>query len=131
MPSGRLLNFASPVNQSISGKGDGTRSIVAELPAVPFDRLLYRVILQTTLDASDLVSGTWNSMQSTVPTFLVLNSLSDAGSVVDYTPLGDANVAEYLYPIRIPQKTAFYVWWKNVKPSSAGKAMANLALVTA
>jgi len=127
-----LLNYASSpfvvltANSRLPGYG-----AVATLTNVPFDRWIYRVILNTTLVSSDITPTDWDGSNKTAICWVMLGGLADTNAILDATFLGDQNVSEYTVPILIPQKTDLYVRWPEVKTASATKCQAVLTLVTA
>lgn len=115
--------------QSIVSTARGFALQVATLPPVTFRRYLSRLVLYTSLTAADTNSN-WDPEDYTSPAQVRIGTLDDASSIVDYTTLGDMNVAEYATPLLIPTSTALYVVWEDISSTDTknGRCTANLVL---
>jgi hypothetical protein len=126
-----LLNYQPSSYQTLIPNLRITTGMYGSLSPAHYDRFLSRVVLNSiNLSSADLgTPGNWSGPQSqTVIVQIRLGQLTSFSSLIDGTPLGDSNVAEYAIPILIPKETEFSVYWQDLLPASSGKVSATLGL---
>ncbi|MGW1743855.1 hypothetical protein ACWCPQ_34240 [Nocardia sp. NPDC001965] len=124
-------------NQLLTGVGgiyNGHSCAQVILPQLNEERWLTRIILQTTLVASDLIGGAggayWNTSlvpPKQAPFYLFLGTPA-VSNLIDLALIGSVNVGEFLSPVKVPRQTELWGIWDGVIGSSAMKCQGTFCL---
>lgn len=133
--AGAFLNAAIFPNQlftAYAGDWQGTTAAVINMTQLNQDRYLHRILLTTTLGASDMLGGNggpyWNTgltPPAQAPFYLCLGNRA-LSNMVDLSMIGSVNVGEYISPILIPSGTELWGVWAGVLAGSVAKCQATL-----
>ena len=133
--AGAFLNSAVFPNQLFTAYADtwnGHSAAVLNMTQINQDRYLHRILLTTTLTATDMVGGSggsyWNTaltppVQAPFYLFLANRALSN---LIDISLIGNVNIGEYISPIKIPANTELWGMWDGVNAASATKCQATM-----
>lgn len=131
---GRYLNSAIFPNQLVQGYATTWNGVPSSQFVIPGEwgmvKYLSRIVLTTSLNASDMVGGSggayWNP--SAVPAiqapFYLFLGPPAQGNLVDLSLIGATNVGENINPMKIPQGTDLTGVWLGVIAASAAKCEA-------
>lgn len=136
---GRYLNSAVFPNQLVQGGASTWNGVSCSQFTIPGTfgaaKFMSRIVLQTTLSASDMVGGNggayWNpSAQPAIqaPFYLFLGAVA-VSNLVDLSLIGAVNVGEQLNPLKIPPNTDIIGVWNGVLAASASKCEATVCFV--
>jgi len=129
--------FPNQLLTAVAGSYQGHSCAQIVLPQLNEDRWLTRIILQTTLTASDVIGGAggayWNT--SSVPAkqapFYLFLAAPAVSNLVDLALIGSVNVGEFIAPVKVPSQTEVWGIWDGVIAASAPKCQATFALSAA
>ncbi|ARK07712.1 hypothetical protein Toil_gp29 [Rhodococcus phage Toil] len=116
--------FPNQLFTAVAGQFDGHDAAFVNMTQLNQDRYLQRIMLTTTLTASDMLgSAYWDTaapLPIQAPFYLFLGNTA-LSNMIDLTLIGSVNVSEYMNPIRIPANTEAWGVWNGVKAASASK----------
>lgn len=125
-----FLNAAIFPNQLYTAYGstyNGQTAAVVNMTQINLDRYLHRILLTTTLTASDMLGGSggayWDTTKTPpvqAPFYLFLANMATS-NIIDLSLIGSVNVGEYMAPILIPANTEVWGVWPGVLQGSADK----------
>lgn len=130
-----MLNSAIFPNQLVTataGQFNGKPAALFSVSQLNEDRWLNRIVLTTTLGASDVVGGLggpyWD-LSRTPPAqapFQLFMGSPALSNLVDLCMIGTVNVGEYISPLKLPRGTELWGVWPGVLAESAAKCQATL-----